>query len=579
MTMPGDRTGGAPTMRESRRDQIFPVLNEHQLAVLAGYGERRRCPAGTVLFEEGQRHIPMFVLISGSIEIVRRTSAGEELLVTDMPGMFTGEVGQLSGRAAIASGRAREDCEVVVVDEAALRRIVVAEADLSELIMRAFILRRVALIEDGVGGATVVGSRHSGETLRLRHFLTRNAQPHIYLDVDGEAGTGVMLQRFGVGGEDLPVVIGGDGRVLRKPTLRQVADSLGLGPERLDGRRFDVAVVGAGPAGLAAAVYAASEGLQVIVLDGKAPGGQAATTSRIENYFGFPTGISGQALAGRGFVQAEKFGAEVAIPRESLRLECAGNGAVAIHIDGGERITARAVVIATGARYRKPALANLERFEGRGVYYAASFMEAQLCSQQEVIVVGGGNSAGQAAVFLAPYAKHVHILVRGGGLAASMSSYLVRRIEGAANITLHTESEIVALEGEQDLERVRWLHRPSQAVHDCAVRSVFLFLGAAPNTAWIDGCLALDAAGFVKTGAAIMPVELEASRWPLARPPYPLETNRPGIFAVGDVRSGSVKRVAAAVGEGSSAVQTVHAVLAEGPISSVGQPGEGRREA
>jgi len=572
MTTPGDPTGRAPSIRESRRDQIFPTLTERQLAILTAYGERRRYPAGAVVFEEGQRHIPMFVVLSGALEIVRRTASGEEVVVTDTAGMFTGEVGQLSGRGAIAGGRAREDSEVVVIDEAAVRRIVVGEAELSELIMRAFILRRVALIEDPAGGATVVGSRHSNETLLLRHFLTRNAQPHTYLDVDSDAGTAEMLQRFGVDTEELPVLICSDGRLLRKPSLRQVADCLGLGPERLDGRTYDVAVVGAGPAGLATAVYAASEGLHVLVLDGKAPGGQAGTTSRIENYFGFPTGISGQALAGRGFVQAEKFGAEVAIPREGVRMECAGNGAVAIHIDGGERITARTVVVATGARYRKPALANLERFEGRGIYYAASFMEAQLCSQQEVIVVGGGNSAGQAAVFLAPYAKQVHVLVRGAGLAASMSSYLMQRIEGAANITLHTESEIVALEGEQDLEQVRWRHRPSETMHDCAVRAVFLFLGANPNTAWIDGCLALDAAGFVKTGAAISAAELEAAHWPLARPPYPLETSRVGIFAVGDVRSGSVKRVAAAVGEGSSAVQTIHAVLAESRSRETSRP-------
>ncbi len=549
------------SIRETRRAQIFPSLDAHQLALVEPYGHRRRYPAGATLYEEGQRHVPMFVILSGVVDIVRRTATGEETIVTDGPGTFTGEVGQLAGRGVIATGRVREDAEVLVIEEGDLRRLVVADADLSELIMRAFILRRVALIEDAAARTTVIGVRGSPETLRLRQFLTRNAQPHAYLDVERDPDTAAVLERFGVGADELPVVTLFDGRVLRNPTNRAMADAIGLSPDRLDGRHFDLAVVGAGPAGLAAAVYAASEGLGVVVFDGKAPGGQAGTTSRIENYFGFPTGISGQALAGRGFVQAQKFGAEVAVPREVQRLRCAEEEGIFLELDGGERVTARTVVVASGARYRKPALENLERFEGRGVYYAAAFMEAQFCAGQEVIVVGGGNSAGQAAVFLAGHVRHIHMLVRSPGLAASMSSYLIQRIDATPNITLRTETEIVELIGDGALERVRWRHGAD--VEERPIEHVFLFLGAAPNTEWINSCLALDAAGFVKTGTDISAEELRASAWPLERPPHRLETSRPGIFAVGDVRSGSVKRVAAAVGEGSTAVQLVHLALAE----------------
>ena len=551
------------TTIDSRRAQVYPQLNQHQLEILAAYGERRRYAAGALLYEEGQRHIAMYVVLAGTIDVTRRTTTGVELLGTHGRGVFTGEVSQLAGRAAVATVRARDDCEVLVIEESALRRLVVADAEISELIMRAFILRRVALTEDGIGGATVIGSRQSSDTLRLRQFLTRNAHPHTYVDVDRDQVSAALLERFGVSSADLPVVISGTGQVLRTPSNRVLADHLGLGPERLDGRDYDVVVIGAGPAGLAAAVYAASEGLQVLVLDAKAPGGQAGTSSRIENYFGFPTGISGQALAGRGFVQAEKFGAEVAIPREVLRLICPQGEGTTIEIDGDERVKACAIVIATGARYRKLALDTLERFEGRGVYYAASFMEAQFCAGQDVVVVGGGNSAGQATVFLAGYARHVHILVRSSGLAASMSSYLIRRIEAAENITLHTDTEVIELAGGDALERVRWRHHPTQSVDDRAIPHLFLFCGADPNAAWIEGCIALDAAGFVKTGSAITSEELQTAGWPLTRPPHALETSRPGVFAVGDVRSGSVKRVAAAVGEGATAVQQLHGVLSE----------------
>lgn len=558
-------TPSRPSIRQTRHEQVFPRLDAHQLAALMPLGERRTYPAGATLFNEGERHLGMFVVLAGVVDIVRRTLAGEEIVATYDAGMFTGDVTLLTGRAAVASGRVREAAEVLFINAAAVHHVMITQAELSELIMRALILRRVSLLEEETGNTTLIGSRLASQTHQLRQFLTRNAQPHTYFDLERDSDTASLLQRFGVTAEELPVVITGDGKILRCPTYRELADAIGLGPDRLDGRRFDVAVIGAGPAGLAAAVYAASEGLSVVVFDGKAPGGQAGSTSKIENYFGFPTGISGQALAGRGFTQAEKFGAEVAIPRAVVDFECAGNDAPVIVLDGGEHVAARAVVIATGAMYRKLALANLESFEGRGVYYAASVMEARLCAGEDVVVVGGGNSAGQAVVYLADHARHVHMLVRATGLAQSMSDYLIQRIKATANVTLHTETEIVALSGDRVLTGVRWKHRGSGVVEDHPIEHVFLFCGADPNTAWLEDCIALDDAGFIKTGRALSTEDLDASIWQ-GRSPLRLETSHPGVFAVGDVRSGSVKRVAAAVGEGSTAVQLIHLYLS-GPTA------------
>nr|WP_314623993.1 FAD-dependent oxidoreductase [uncultured Noviherbaspirillum sp.] len=544
-----------------RRHQAFPVLDDQQFEVLESYGQRRSYRAGEVLFQEGDRHAPMFVLLAGHVTVERNTINGPHRLATHGPGAFTGEVGTLAGRGAIATARAVDDTEVIAIDEDALRQLVVAEADLSELIMRAFILRRVALIEDKCGGTILIGSTHSSDTLRLREFLVRNGQPVAYFDLQMHEASNMLLQRFGVGETDIPVLISSSGEVYRNPDNRAAADAIGLSPDRMDGNRYDVVVAGAGPAGLAAAVYAASEGLRVAVLDMKAPGGQAGTSSKIENYFGFPTGISGHALAGRGLSQARKFGAEVAVPVEAMRLECGAGGESEAHcyrleMDNGERIETRALIIATGARYRKPDLQRLEHYEGRGVYYGASFMEATLCASKEVIVVGGGNSAGQAAVFLAGHASHVHIMVRGAGLAASMSHYLIQRLQAAHNVTIHSETSVVELVGGEQLETVRCRHA-GQPVRDYPVEHLFLFLGAAPNTAWLNDCIALDDKGFVKTGP-----DIPEERWALPRSPYFLETSQPGIFAVGDVRSGSVKRVATAVGEGAAAIQALHAVLA-----------------
>lgn len=538
----------------SRYHQVYPTLDERQLAVLERYGERRKLKADDILYFEGARHIAMFAILSGTIEATRASVQGPQLLGIHGPGSFTGEVGTLAGRAAAATTRAVSDCEVIVIDEESLRALVIAEAELSETIMRAYILRRVAFIQGQHAGVVVIGSTASAPTLHLRHFLSRNGQPSAYFDIVEHAETKELLTRYGATEADIPIVVTLQGTVLRRPSNRAVADAIGLSPDRLNGTRFDLVVVGAGPAGLAAAVYAASEGLKVAVLDAKAPGGQAGTSSKIENYFGFPTGISGQALAGRGLSQCRKFGAEVGVPIEALTIESADAQSFQIGLDHDEGVHARAVVIATGARYRKPDITRLEHFEGRGIYYSATFMEVAFCNNQELIVVGGGNSAGQAAVFLARFALHVHVVIRGDGLSASMSDYLIRRINAAANITLHTRTTIVELYGKSKLEAIRW-DRQGQIEHK-SIQHVFLFLGARPNTRWLGDCVALDKDGFVLTGAAT------GDKWKAVRPPHDLETSRPGIFAAGDVRSGSVKRVAAAVGEGAGAIQAVHQYLA-----------------
>ncbi|WP_109481124.1 cyclic nucleotide-binding domain-containing thioredoxin-disulfide reductase [Paraburkholderia sp. C35] len=538
----------------SRHHQIFPRLNEKQFAVLERYGERRRLKAGDILFSEGERHVPMFTIVTGTIEASRGLGAKHHVLGEHGPGVFTGEVGTLAGRGAVATLRATSDCEVIVIDEESLRALVVAEAALSEIIMRAFILRRVAFMQDLHGGLIVVGSSASWNTLVVRHFLSRNAQPFAYFDIAEHEEAKALLDRYDATEADIPVIITQQGTVLKQPTNRAIADAVGLSPDRLNGEHFDVVVVGAGPGGLAAAVYAASEGLRVAVLDTKAPGGQAGTSSKIENYFGFPTGISGQALAGRGLSQCRKFGAEVGVPIEVLGIDCEAEDSFHLRLNHDEHVFAKAIVVATGARYRKPMLPRLEEFEGSGVYYSATYMEAAFCTSQELVIVGGGNSAGQAAVFLSGFARHVHIVIRGDALSASMSNYLIRRIDAAANISVHARTQIVELDGEAHLESIRWDSQGS--IEQKPIRHVFLFLGAQPSTGWLGDCVALDKHGFVLTGPDAIP------HWSSERPPHYLETSRPGIFAVGDVRSGSVKRVAAAVGEGAAAVQSLHQYLA-----------------
>jgi len=421
-------------------------------------------------------------------------------------------------------------------------------------------LRRVGLLADGHGDATLIGSSHSADTLRLREFLTRNGHPHAYLDVERDKSVQELLDRFHVAVSDVPVLICRGDLVLKNPTNAEVAECFGFNRALDPAKLRDVVVVGAGPAGLAAAVYAASEGLDVLVLETNAPGGQAGTSSKIENYLGFPTGISGEALAGRAITQAQKFGAEISVARTAERLVCDSKKTYEIGLSDGSVVHARTVIVATGVRYRKLELPNLQRFEGVGIHYGATHIEAQLCRDEEVIVVGGGNSAGQAAVFLSGHARHVHMLVRSGGLTETMSRYLIRRIEEIPNITLRTRTEVVALEGEDRLQGVRW-RGPDGTIEVRPISHVFLMTGGAPHTDWLDGCVARDEKGFVKTGSDLLHDDLVA--WPMPRAPHLLETNRPGVFAVGDVRSGSVKRVASAVGEGSICVQLVHRTLAE----------------
>ena len=546
-----------PASLESRREQMFPELTAAQIARLEKHGKRVRTQTGDVLVEPGGRYRCLMVVLSGSIEIVRPGLSGEELVVVHTANHFAGEMSILRGAASVIRARVREEGEIIAIDEEQLRGIVQTDAELSELFMRAFILRRVGLITVEHGDVVLLGSRHCAGTLRVRQFLTRNSFPHVNLDIDSDPGAQAIVERFQLTHDDIPVVIC-RGTVLKNPSNEQVAKCLGMNPQVDPARVHDVIVIGAGPAGLAAAVYAASEGLDVRVIETNAPGGQAGSSSRIENYLGFPTGISGQALAARALVQAQKFGALVSIASNALRLRCE-SPIRAVELAGDEMVHGRAIIIATGAAYRTLALDNLSQFVGTGVYYAATQVEARLCRGEEVIVVGGGNSAGQAAVFLASSCRRVHILVRSDGLADSMSRYLIRRIEESPNITLHTRTEITALAGNGNLEKVTWGSPTGSETRQ--IGHVFLMMGADPNTRWLANCVALDSKGFVKTGPDLGLEELSAARWPLQRAPYLLETSAPGIFAVGDVRCGSTKRVASAVGEGSVCVLLVHRVL------------------
>jgi len=540
-------------------ERMFPTLTPAQVNRIAAHGRARPIRAGEVLVEPGQQIVPFFIVKTGQVEIVRPSGATETLVVVYGARQFTGEVNMLSGRPAMLRVRARESGEVIEVDREHLLALVQTDNELSEVIMRAFILRRVELIAHGLGDVVLVGSNYCAGTLRVKEFLTRNSHPYSYIDLDRDADVQDLLDRFHISATDVPVVICRGETVLRNPTNQQIADCLGFNEAIDPSQIHDVVIVGAGPAGLAAAVYGASEGLDVLVLETNAPGGQAGSSSKIENYLGFPTGISGQALAGRAYTQAQKFGAHVMIAQCARRLDCE-RMPYALELDDHMRVLARTIIIATGAAYRKPAIDNLSRFENVGVYYGATFMEAQLCRGEEVVVVGGGNSAGQAAVFLAQTARRVNILVRTDSLTETMSRYLVRRIEENPRITLRTKTEIVALEGTEHLERVRW-RDDSGTIEARDIRHIFLMTGALPATRWLNGCVALDGKNFIKTGPDLSEDDLAAARWPLPRAPYLLETSLPGVFAVGDVRGGNIKRVASAVGEGSIAISFVHRVL------------------
>ena len=552
-----------PLTSATREQRMFPTLTPAQIERIAAHGRRRRVAAGEVLVETGAQRPPFFVVQAGNLEVVRPSETkGEEPVASLPPGQFTGEVNMLSGRRGLVRVRATDAGEVIHVDHDELLALVQTDSELSEVLMRAFILRRVELIAHGFGDVVFVGSSHCAGTLRIREFLTRNGHPYTYIDLDRDQGVQALLDRFHVAAADVPVLICRGETVLRNPSNAQIADCLGFN-EGIDQTHVrDLVIVGAGPSGLAAAVYGASEGLDVLVLEANAPGGQAGSSSRIENYLGFPLGISGQELAGRAYNQAQKFGAQLMIARGARQLTC-DRRPYAIEIEDGPRVPARAVIIATGAEYRKVTLPDLARYEGAGVYYGATFLERQLCGGDDVVVIGGGNSAGQAAVFLAQAARKVHVLVRSSGLADTMSRYLVRRIEDNPVIALHPYTELEALEGGDQLERVRWRDNRSGAVATHAIRHVFVMTGASPSTGWLEGCVALDEKGFIKTGPDLTPEDLAAARWPLSRPPHLLETSLPGVFAVGDVRGGNVKRVASAVGEGSIAVAFVHQVLNE----------------
>jgi len=543
--------------------QTFPTLTPAQISRIRAAGKVRHVERGEILFEPGETNISFYVLLSGAMEIVQPDIHGERQVAKHDPGEFTGELNMISGRRSLVLGRMTAPGEIIELTPDEFRVLISRDAELSDVFMRAFILRRLILIQKGLGNLVLLGSQHSAQTLRLREFLTRNGHPFVYMDLDADADAQELLDRFHVQRHEIPVLVCGGGRAaaLRNPSIQQLADRLGLNAH-IDGSQVrDLIIVGAGPAGLAAAVYAASEGLDALVIETAGPGGQAGSSSKIENYLGFPMGISGQELANRAIAQASKFGAQMMVAHSVARLDC-DKRPYRVVLDTGAEIAGRALVIATGAQYNKPAIENLEKFEGLGVYYGATNMESQLCKGEEVIVLGGGNSAGQAAVFLADSTRKVHMVVRSGRLADTMSRYLIQRIEENPAIEVHYGTELVRFEGEKELKRVHWRDRATgqTSVHD--ICHVFIMAGANPRTEWLRGCLALDSKGFILTGRDIDSAN-GSSPWKLRRPPQMLETSLPGVFAVGDVRSGNVKRVASAVGEGAIAIHMVHRTLAE----------------
>jgi thioredoxin reductase (NADPH) len=549
---------------EKRRDQIFPDLDPHEIERARRFGDVRSFGAGEALFTAGHVAPGLMVILAGSVDITQRGRSGQRnLIVTHGPGQFMGELAQLAGHPSLADGIAREPLQVLIIPPDRLRALLIGEAELGERIMRALILRRVGLLESGVGGPIIVGRAENGDVLRLEGFLRRNGHPHQLLNPESDAEARALVERFHVDPGQLPIVLCPDGQLLRNPGEAELARCVGLvGP--IDANRvYDVAVVGAGPAGLATAVYGASEGLSVLVLDSRAFGGQAGASMRIENYLGFPTGITGMALMARAYNQAQKFGAEMAIPDEVSALNGSSSApGFVLQLSNGERVRSRSIVIASGVRYRRPDVSGLHAFEANSVHYWATPLEAKLCAGQEIALIGGGNSAGQAAVYLASQGAKVWMLVRGASLAASMSRYLIDRIEGLSNIEVLTRTRISGLEGHDGiLEAVRW--RPESTGQEVRrpIRHLFLFIGAEPNTDWLgDAGVAVDAKGFVLTGE-----DAGDER-------HALETSRRGVFAIGDVRSKSVKRVAAAVGEGAQVVAALHSYLAAAPIDAVTAP-------
>lgn len=574
------------------KTQIFPTLTLEQIDRVRPSARLRRVQEGEILFEPYDTGVSFFVLLSGAMDIVQPTiEGGEKLVAHHEPGEFTGEITMISGQRCLVRGRVTKAGEFLEVAPDDLKALVARDADLSETFLRAFILRRLALIRHGLGNLVVLGSRHSAQTLEIREFLTRISYPHSYIDLDTNRESQELLDRFQVKASEIPVVICNGKNVMRNPSVEALANCLGFNAA-IDRKQLrDVIIIGAGPAGLAAAVYGASEGLDVLMIETRAPGGQAGSSSKIENYLGFPIGISGQELATRATTQAQKFGAEMMVARQVARLDC-DRWPYHVVLEGGERVPARTIIIASGAQYNKPRLENLEKFAGKGIYYGATYIEAQLCGNGEVAVVGGANSAGQAAAFLSQSplqggqgafgaggapdlnqqhgqavlparVRKVHMLVRSGELSDTMSRYLIQRLTENPQIEVHFHTEIVKLEGGEQLEHVVWKNKATGEVSTHDIAHVFIMTGASPRTEWLRGCLAMDAKGFILTGRDLEQAGKGDPRWPLERPPQMLETSLPGVFAVGDVRSGNVKRVASAVGEGAISISMVHKALAE----------------
>ena len=562
---------------EQRRHQIFPTLSAADIRHMHRFGRVHRFRDGEMVFEAGKTSFGLMLVLAGGISVCRHDGLGNTFPITvHTPGQFSGEVSQLSGRPSLANGQAVGEVEVLELPAESLRALLVAHAELGERIVRALILRRVGLIEQNSGGPVIVGPRGHGRIHTLQTFLAANGHPHAVLDPQVDQQAADLMAHYRPTADELPLVVCPDGDVKKNPTVVEIGRCLGMLPQLSTDKVWDVIVVGAGPAGLATAVYAASEGLSVLALETRAYGGQAGASARIENYLGFPTGVSGRALAGRAYVQAQKFGVEVAIPAPAGRLIC-DTYPLQVEMCGSlTRLKARSVVLSCGARYRRPSLANLKQFEGKGVYYWASPVEAQLCKTEEIVLVGGGNSAGQAAVFLSGHASRVHMLIRRDSLASTMSSYLIERIEATPNITLHTHTEIVALEGDEEgLKQVRIHNAKTGEECDYDVCRVFLFIGADPNTDWLKDCgVDVDDKGFIRTGFDVARAQCKAN---FAKGVYPpdlparaaLETSVPGVFAIGDVRAGSTKRVAAAVGEGAAVVAQIHAFMANLPADKV----------
>jgi len=558
---------GASPILHARHEQLFPVLTTAEMGRVRRFGVERSYADGEYLFRAGQPSPGTFIIITGHVAITQRDSHGHVIPIIEQgPNQFLGEAAQLSNRPALVDGRAEGDVTAIHLTLEGLRALLVAEAELGERLIRAMILRRVSLIEEGTGGPVIIGGATAPDVLRLQNFLSRNGHPHHYLDPDVDCYACDLVTQYAPSPRELPLVVTPDGSVLKNPSEIELARALGLYLGVPEDRVYDVAIVGCGPAGLSTAVYAASEGLSVVMLDCRAYGGQAGASARIENYFGFPTGISGIALVSRAFVQAQKFGAEIMIPAEVASLDCTrSDGVFVLHLKDGSLVRARSIVVASGARYRRPEVTDIEKFEGKGVWFWASPVEAQLCKSQDIVVVGGGNSAGQAVVYLSQHAARIYMVIRGPDLSASMSRYLIDRIAAAPNIEVTPHTEIIRVFGDENgLTGTAWRDRRTGEIEECDIRNLFLFIGADPETGWLRGCgVEVDRAGFVITGGTCNGG---------GRRSLPLETTVPGVFAVGDVRSSSVKRVGAAIGEGAQVVAALHAYLADTAHAATTQP-------